>query len=87
MSSEPLFKVRKIEEVPGNEEANEYLALGWKLLKVLAVKTEPSKRGELQDTAVYCLGWCYKNQDPKYPEGAKPKSERSKPPAGGKTGP
>jgi len=64
VSSELLFNVRKVEEVSGMDEANKYLGLGWKLLKVIAVKIDV----KMGDVAVYCLGWCFRNEDPKYPE-------------------
>jgi len=63
VSPEPLFNVRKVKEVSDMDQANKYLDLGWKLLKVVAIKRDD----EVGEVLVYCLGWCSGGQDPKYP--------------------
>ena len=60
---ESLVNVRKIEEIKSKEEANRYLELGWKLLKI--AEEREKDEGGYYNVVIYCVGW-YSSEEPKY---------------------
>jgi hypothetical protein len=60
---ESLVNVKKIEEIKSKEEANRYLELGWKLLKI--AEEREKDEGGYYNVVIYCVGW-YSSEEPKY---------------------
>ena len=50
-----LKKITHIKEVEGADEANAYLAMGWKLISTYSYMPYPGEHGNLRQ--VYSLGW------------------------------
>jgi hypothetical protein len=63
-NTEPLYNAKKLEEIKNKEEANRYLELGWKLLKI--AEERETDEGGYYNAVIYCVGW-FSSEEPKYP--------------------
>lgn len=62
--------ITKIEVLTNPSRVNEFLALGWRLLRVYTTAYDTQPPGSNHQTANYILGWpfSFEHDEPLYPE-------------------